>query len=146
MTTPPPSVQQPAHQPPSGNGGWAWLCGLIVVLCIPFVSSLAASALMMAVGLAQRGKGELAADNGVRAANWGLTYGIATIVLGGIHFGLLWFLTRDGSTIEGFLPFGLPILIFVLLTLVHIAVCIRGGIVATQNRSFDVNGIPFFRS
>lgn len=116
------------------------------MLCLPFFGSMLAGGLMIGLGLAQRGKGQLAAHNGIRAANWGLTYLLATIVLIGGHFFLLWFLSRDGGSVGGFFPFGILITLWGLVSLWHLVVCIWGAIVTSQHRAFGANGIPFFRS
>lgn len=137
----------PSYERPPGNGSIAWIVGLVVLLCVPFVGSLLACVLMIWLGLAQRVKGELAAHNGVRAANWSLTYLLATIVLVGGHFLMIWFLTSgDKPPIKSFFPVGIPITVWGVVSLVHVVMCICGAIVSSQNKPFSGNGIPFIRA
>lgn len=143
MSQPPPSA--PPYQRPPANGAIAWIVGLVVLVCLPFVGSILAAVLMITLGLAQRGKGALAAHNGIRAANWGLTYLISTVVLVGGHFLALWYLTRDGGTIGGFFPFGIIISLWGVVSLWHVVVCVWGTVVTARNQPFGGNGIPFIR-
>lgn len=132
--------------PRQDTGAAAWLVGLTVLLCFPFISSLIAGVLMIGVGLTARGKGGLAAHNGVRAANWGMTYLLATIVLVGGHFLMLWYLmVNNPDAVGGLFPFGILIALWVLVSVWHVVVCIWGGVVAGRAEPFRGNGIPFFR-
>lgn len=128
---------------PTRTGDGAWWAGLVVFALIPFVSSLAAGITQWLVGRGQQKHGPLAAENGRRAANWGMTYLLATLVLVGGHFFLLYLLTRDGSSIGGFYPFGIIITVWMAYTVVHVVVSIWGGIVAKSGRVFKLNGLPF---
>lgn len=136
--------------PPEGlnqpTGMLAWGVGLAMLCFLPFVSSLVAGLIMVFVGLDQRRRGGVAAINGRNAANWGLTYAIATLVLAGLHFGLLYALTRDGDTIKGFFPFGIFLVVWGLITLVHLIYSVVGMVAANGRRPFAARGaIPFFR-
>lgn len=145
MTMPPPPMQQPPpYVRPPGNGSIAWIVGLIVLLCLPFVGSLLAAALMIGLGLAQRSKGGLAAHNGASAATWGVIHLVATIVLVGAHFGLVFWVT-GGEGADGFFPVGIPITVWGLVSLVHLVMCIWGTVVTSQNRPFGF-GVSFFRA
>lgn len=136
-----------AVPPESTSGGtWAWASGLLVLVCFPFVGSVLAGVLMVVVGLNVRGRGPLSAENGRRAANWGLTYTLLTVLGLGLHYGLLWYLTRDGSTITGFYPFGTIITIWALVTVLHLGVAILGTARAGSRRLGPAWGVPFFRA
>ena len=146
-SVPPPSPYPQVHATPTG--AVAWFLGLVVLVCLPFVGSLLAGLLMVILGLAQRGKGSLAARNGTRAANWGLTYVLATVILVGTHFYLLWSQASDGTDTpltEDFFPLGIPVALWAVLTLVHVVMSIWGGAVALQGKPFRGNGIPFIRA
>ena len=138
-----PGFRPPPRPVPTGDGAW-WV-GLVVFAVVPFLSSVAAGVTQWLVGRSQRQYGPLAWENGRRAANWGLTYLLGTLVLVGGHFFLLWFLTLDGATIRGFFPFGIIISLWMLYTLIHIVVSIWGGLVAKSGRVFRMNGLPFLR-
>ncbi|WP_166375991.1 DUF4870 domain-containing protein [Aeromicrobium phragmitis] len=138
---------QPAPPGPSGyhpsapTGALPWGLGLLVFFPIPFVGSLAAAVTMTIVGASQRELGGLARHNAQRAANWGLTYLLATVVLIGAHFGILFALRQ----IDGFFPFGFIILTWIAATVLHIVFTIIGLIQASSRRPVRINGIPFLR-
>ena len=66
-----PAPAEPAL--PQQRGTVAWALGFLAYIPIPVVNVLIVGAVQVVVGLAQRKHGGLAAVNGVRAANWGLT-------------------------------------------------------------------------
>lgn len=70
-----PAPTGPASTPaaPARNGTIAWALGFLAYVPIPFVGLVIAGITQLIVGLGQRKHGGLAAANGVRAANWGLT-------------------------------------------------------------------------
>lgn len=133
----------PIVRPPSG--GLAWGLGLLVFAFLPFLSSLLAGIVMAVVGRAQRSKGPLAAENGRRAANWGLTYLVSTVVLIGSHFAVL--IIADGRIpTDTFFPIGIFITVWAAISLLHVIVSIAGLIAAERGKVFGWNGLPFFRS
>jgi|SRR5699024_5904444 len=69
---PQPRPVQPAPQAPR-TGTIAWGLGFLAYVPIPMVNVVVAGVTQLVVGLRQRRHGGLAAVNGVRAANWGLT-------------------------------------------------------------------------
>src|SRR5690606_16990569 len=71
----PPSAGAPAapDAAPPPHGTVAWAMGFLAYIPLPIVSMVIAGVTQLFVGLAQRKHGGLAAANGVRAANWGLT-------------------------------------------------------------------------
>ena len=58
---------------PRRNGTIAWALGFLAYIPVPFLGLVVAGITQLVVGLGQRKHGGLAAVNGVRAANWGLT-------------------------------------------------------------------------
>lgn len=86
----PPPVQPTAQAPRTGT--IAWGLGFLAYVPIPMVNVVVAGVTQLVVGLRQRRHGGLAAVNGVRAANWGLTQlchpvllaiiGVVTVVTG----------------------------------------------------------------
>ncbi|WP_193103160.1 DUF4870 domain-containing protein [Brachybacterium sp. FME24] len=73
MSTAPSDVPGPAPVVPEKRGTVAWALGFLAYIPVPFLGLLVAGIVQLIVGLAQRQHGGLAAVNGVRAANWGLT-------------------------------------------------------------------------
>ena len=56
--------------PATGTG--AWTSGFVAYIPIPLLNSVIAGIVMMVIGLGQRKKGGVAAQNGANAANWGV--------------------------------------------------------------------------
>ncbi|MDO5498761.1 MAG: DUF4870 domain-containing protein [Propionibacteriaceae bacterium] len=137
---PPPPYRQPMRTP---NAAMSWALGLAVfVLFIPFVSSVLAGIAMAVAGRLDRHKGPLAAENGRRAANWGLTYALATVLLGGTHFGVLFVV----KSTQDFYPLGIFLTLWGVISVVHVIVSIVGVVKANSQKLVRWNGIPFFRS
>jgi uncharacterized Tic20 family protein len=126
------------------SGGLAWALGLLVFAFFPFLSSVLAGIVMAVVGRSQRSKGPLAAENGRRAANWGLTYLMSTVVLIGTHFAVL-FIFQDRIP-NSFFPMGIFVTAWAAISLLHVIVSIAGLIVAERGRVFRWNGLPFLRA
>lgn len=120
----------------------AWGIGLLVFTFLPFVSGILAGTTMLIMGRMQRTKGPLAAENGRRAANWGLTYLLASVLLVGAHIAVL-FAVQYSTT---FFPVGIPLTIWGVITVAHIIATIVGLVMANGNKVVKWNGIPFFRS
>lgn len=145
---PPPTGPYPGYAPHGyaplrpANGAVAWALGLLVFAFFPLLSSLVGGGAMIVAGRLQRTNGPLAAENGRRAANWGLTYVLATVVLLGTHFGLL--IGLQGRIPPGFFPMGIFITLWLLVSLVHVAVCIVGLVKANSMKVVPWDGIPFF--
>lgn len=121
----------------------AWAGGLAVLLCLPYFVGMLAGLLMVLVGLTTRRKGPLTAENGRRAANWGLTFLLVSVITAAVFFGLL-FGPEDPDTYSG-LPLGTPPIIWIAFAVVHLVLTIvalaRGG----SGRLGPALGIPFFR-
>jgi hypothetical protein len=142
---PPPPGQVPYVPPPAtSSGALVWALGLLVLICIPFVSSVVACVVMIAVGRSGGDRGPVGSANARNAANWAITYLCGTVVLVGVHFGLLFAFTRD-EPVEGFFPLGIPITVWVIWTVAHLVICIVGMIKATRRKVFAPPALPVFR-
>lgn len=75
---------------------------------------------MICVGLMYRRQNlEPTRTVGARAASWGLTHLLATLLFLGLHFYLLFAL--DGTeAADSFFPIGIPITIWLLISVLHI--------------------------
>ena len=138
---PPPPPPGPERPEQGASATLAWALGLIVLACVPFLSSIVASFAMVIAGLSASARGGVVGENGRRAANWGLTYLLLTVVLAGGHFGILF----AAGTIEGFFPFGLIILTWVAVSIAHLVMCVLGIVRVSQGRVLHPWAIPFFR-
>ncbi|WP_194949430.1 DUF4870 domain-containing protein [Actinomyces trachealis] len=134
-------VQDPA----TVNCSAPWFLGLLALIPIPFFGALIGGLVQMITGLSWKVEGAARGRTQARqAASWGLTYLLCTVVLTVAHFWLLYALTKDGPTKE-FFPLGIPLTLFVLLTLVHLVLSVVGGVRANQGKTMPFYGIPFFR-
>lgn len=152
-----PSASSPAETPvsstvPERRGTVAWAVGFLAYVPIPFLGLIIAGVTQLIVGLAQRKHGGLAADNGLRAANWGLTQlcwpvlMVLTMVLG--------LLTGspspsgDGVTFHpvmnslAFTMIGL----FLLVAVLEAVYAIVGTVLASRGRRVRLPVIPFLRA
>ena len=120
----------------------AWGLGLLVLAFFPVLSSLIAGGAMAIAGRAQRSKGPLALENGRRAANWGLTYLLATVVLMGTHFAVL--ATFNDRIPNTFFPLGTFVTAWAVISVIHLVACIVGAVRASSSKLVPWNGIPFF--
>lgn len=146
MSSTPPA--QPAPTPsgrPETAGALPWGLGLLVLACVPFVSSVVAAVTMAAVGQGRRSLPGSAGQNARNAANWGLTYLLLTVVLVGGHFTLLFALTRD-EPVAGFFPLGIPITLWGVVTLLHLVLCVLGLIRGLDDKVVRAPAIPFLSS
>ena len=136
---------------PVRTGTIAWALGFLAYLPIPFVGLLVAAITQVVVGLRQRRHGGLAAVNGVRAANWGLTQlcwpvlMAITVVLGVLTGspspsgdGVLF--TPVMNTVA-FTMLGL----FFLVALLEAVYAIVGTVLAAKGRLVRLPVIPFLR-
>ena len=135
--------QSPAPRLPTG--ALPWFLGLIVLACLPFLGSVIATLAMYFVGRAQADKGPLAAENGRRAANWGLTYFLATVILVPAQF-ILVFAITGGEGTKNLLPLGIPITIWGVISIGHVVLSLWGGIAALNRVVFWGRGVPVIRA
>ncbi len=142
LTAPP--ITPPAYGPaiasrPTHTGAVAWGIGFIAYIPIPFANLLISGLTQIIVGLTQRKHGGVAAQNGVRAANWGMVQvlwlvGLPVIIGLGVLTG-----TPTGNESVKFTPFFDALALtwvglYLLLGLLHLAVTIWGLVVAKQGR------------
>ena len=138
MTSPQFAVRSPAV-PRKGTLGYG--LGFLAYIPIPFVGMLVAAIAMAGVYSAARKQGGVAAENARRAANWGLTV-LAVMALLVVSFIVL-LNVFNGST--GFFPIGLPVIGFLLLSVVHVIVCIMGLVIGNRGDVFEnALAIPFY--
>jgi uncharacterized Tic20 family protein len=137
---PAPAYAPAAASPSTGTANYAF--GFLAYIPIPVVSLLVAAIVMIAMRPSAIRKGGVAAENGRRAANWGLTIltvyviiAIAEIILG---------ISFAGS--HGFFPIGSPVLLYFALGIAHLVVTIAGTVTANRGKVFDNRiAIPYFR-
>jgi uncharacterized Tic20 family protein len=135
--------------PPQGTGTAAWALGFLAFVPIPLLGQIAGAGAMAVSYRWQRRKGAVAAENARRAANWGLTYITATVVL----FGTAAAMGAYINTIEdeaarkdaAALPFTL-IGLWLLINLLHVILVVIGTTKAASGRIFNNPiQIPFLR-
>lgn len=145
----PPVPTAPAAGPPR-HGTIAWALGFLAYLPIPFLGLIVAGVTQLIVGLGQRKHGGLAAVNGVRAANWGLTQlcwpvlMVLTIAIG----------VATGSPGESGVRFTpvmnaaaiLMIGLFFLVSVLEAVYAIAGTVLASKGRRVRLPVIPFLRT
>lgn len=135
------AVQDPA----TVNCAIPWFLGLIALIPLPFFGSFAGGLTQVISGLTWKVEGaERGRTQARQAASWGLTYLLCTVVLTVAHFWVLFVYTREGPS-KAFFPVGIPLLLLALLTLLHLVLCVVGGIRANQGKTMPFYGIPFFR-
>jgi len=148
-----PAAPRPGQQGPALPSPAAALpaLGFLAYIPVPFLGLIVAGVVQLVVGLGQRKHGGLAAVNGVRAANWGLTQlcwpvlMVITIVLGvatgspgesgGVH---LTPVMRGVTTTL----FGL----FFLVCVLEAIYAIVGTVLASKGRRVWLPVIPFLRT
>ena len=144
MSVPPPQASV-------RNGTIAWALGFLAYLPIPVVGLLVAAITQVIVGLRQRRHGGLAAVNGIRAANWGLTQLcwpvlMAIIIVLGVLTG-----TPSASGGVTFTPvmntLAFTMLgLFFLVALLQAVYAIVGTVMASKGRRVPLPVIPFLRA
>lgn len=141
----------PAPAAPARTGTVAWALGFLAYIPIPFLGLIVAGITQLIVGLGQRKHGGLAAINGVRAANWGLTQlcwpvlMTLTILLGaltgspgesgGVSF-------TPAMEVVAFSVTGL----YLLVSLAEAVYAIVGTVMASKGKMVRLPVIPFLRA
>lgn len=144
----------PAPTPavPARNGTIAWALGFLAYFPIPFVGLLIAGITQLVVGLRQRRYGGLAAVNGVRAANWGLTQLCWPVLMAFTM--LIAVLTGSPSSSGDGMMFRpvMNVLVFTVLglffvvSLLEAVYAIVGTVMASKGRRVRLPVIPFLRT
>lgn len=144
----------PSYAPvrPEPRGTIAWALGFLAYVPIPFVNVLVAGLAQLVVGLRQRRHGGLAAENGVRAANWGLMQ-LCWPVLMALSVALAALTGEPSPTGDGvrFTPVMEGIVftmlgLYFLLGLVQLIYAIVGTVQASRGGRVGLPVIPFLRS
>ncbi|PPF42689.1 hypothetical protein C5B85_15545 [Pseudoclavibacter sp. AY1F1] len=152
---PPLNQQAPQFPPPTGhpqqvflmrplaNGAVQWSLGLLALIPFPFVSAIAAGIVMTATGRSRAPATDAGERNRTNAANWGVTYLIASIILIALHIAFLAIFDDEYSST--FYPIGIPITIWFALSVTHLVFSIVGSVKASRGVVFTPVALPFFR-
>jgi hypothetical protein len=126
----------------TATGVSAWALGLLVLLPVPMLGSLAAGGAMVAAYGSLSRQGPLAKTNAASARRWGAGFLLVSTALLVLQLALS--VPRLFGTPEpvGFLPLGIPIVLYVLVCIVHLVVVVRGTL---QARRGEVVRLPFLR-
>lgn len=153
MTAMPPPM--PAHPTPAvgpvRHGTVAWALGFLAYVPIPFVNVIVAGVAQLVAGLGQRRHGGLAARNGVRAANWGLTQllypGLLLVVV------IIAISTGEGAPGEGVTLAPLmegvlfPVIgLYLLVGVAQLVYAVVGTMQASRGTAVRLPVIPFLRA
>ncbi|MHC9043443.1 DUF4870 domain-containing protein [Microbacterium saperdae] len=137
------SAVAPAVPP---RGLLPWVLGFLIVIPFPFVGGIASGIAMAVSGGASRRAGGVARENARAALNWGLTYLLISTSLIVMHFVVLFLLTAE-SPATGFFPIGIPVTIYVAISLLHLVLVIIGTIWSSSGAVMRVPfAIPFLRA
>lgn len=146
----------PGHAAPvqartESGGTAAWALGFLAYVPIPVANVLVAGIAQLAVGLRHRRHGGLAAENGVRAANWGLTQ-LCWPALLALSVLLSVLTAEPSSTGDGmqFTPLMAGVMVamlvlYVVLGLMQLIYAIVGTVQANRGRHVSLPVIPFLR-
>lgn len=117
------------------TGSLTWMLGLFPLL-LPILGSVLAGPVMAVHATREARYNSFARDNALRAANWGLTYSLISLMLIIVHFGAWGYLAARGMPPTGFAPLGYLVVLWVLLSAMHAGVCIVGGLRARRGEEF----------
>lgn len=140
---PGPRIPRLPTAPPDSTATSSYRFGYLIYIPVPFVSTIAAGAAMVALYPRYRRAGGVAAENGRRAANWGLTVLAAMLVV----TPFLGTAARvAGEQRSAWLAWVL-VSAYLFISATHIAVVTFGRAFAHQGRVFENPlAIPFIRS
>ncbi|WP_309127969.1 hypothetical protein [Microbacterium sp.] len=130
----------PARQ---ATGVSAWALGLLVLLPIPLLGSLAAGGAMVAAYGSLSRQGPLAKANAASAKRWGTWFLFVSTGLLVLHLALTVPLFWLPSEARGFFPLGIPITLYALVCVVHLVVVIGATMRARRG---EVVRLPFGRT
>ena len=116
------------------RGAVSYGLGFLAYLPAPFFSMIVAGIVMAAVYPSQKRHGGLAAENGRRAANWGLTIVALMVVIAG---SFIWLSIAGESSASLAGAAGIPLLGYLVLSVVHVVVILIGFLRANSNRIFN---------
>ncbi|UWF78136.1 MULTISPECIES: DUF4870 domain-containing protein [Microbacterium] len=124
------------------TGASAWALGLLVLLPVPFLGSLASGGAMVAAYGSLSRQGPLAKANADAARRWGRLFLLVSTALLVVHLAITLprlFLSAGSA---GFLPQGIPILLYIAVCVVHLVVVIVATVRASKG---EVVRLPFGR-
>jgi hypothetical protein len=140
--TPTPPVAPPVATPTASAGAANYAFGFVALFPVPVFGLLVAAILMIVLGVGSRRKGGAVAENGRRAANWGIT----VLLLLVITVGILITLATVFANTRGFFPTGSIIFVYLAVWIAHVVVSITGSVVASRGNVFHNRiAIPFLR-
>ncbi|HJG79571.1 MAG TPA: DUF4870 domain-containing protein [Brevibacterium senegalense] len=154
MTQPPPvGWQQPGPYPgpqppmvPRKTGAVAWGLSFLAYIPLPFFNIVITGIVQLCVGLAQRKHGGLAAQNGIRAANWGLTQ-LTWFVLLALTLAVQFITDPDGT--EELTPLAVVAIVLVcvwmLLSILNLVYGIVGLVMSQRGKVAKCPAIPYLR-
>lgn len=138
-----PAPGYPPAVPPRGL--LPWVLGFLICVPFPFAGGLASGIAMAVSGGSSRRAGGTARENARAALNWGLTYLMVSTLLLILHFVLLFILTAESPTSD-FYPLGIPITLYLVLSIAHLVIVIVGTVRVSSGKVMRVPfAIPFLR-
>lgn len=131
---------------PAPSGAEAWSAGLFGLLApLPIIDVLFAMVAMMVVGLwNKKDLREPARTNRRLAASWGLTLLLVELALVVIQIAVFTIAGRYLDSVP-FIPWGVPIIMALVMVGVHVLVCTVQMIRAYRGKTLRFGGFPFFR-
>ena len=112
---------------------------------VPGFNVLFAAVVMMVVGLwDKKGLREPARTNRRLAASWGLTLLLVEVALVVIQIAVV-FIAHSFYESLPFMPWGLPIIMALVMVGVHVLVCSVQAVRAYRGTTLRFGGLPFFR-
>lgn len=141
----------PAPQAPPSNGTVAWALGFLAYIPIPFFNVPIAGLTQAIVGMRLRRHGGLAAENGHRAANWGLTQlaWFALALLCALPIPMM-SLLQGGEPIQPpdplvWLLIAMGVL-YLVIGVMQAVYAIAGTVMAARGKVVTLPAIPFLRA
>ena len=128
------------------SGAEAWCAGLFGLLApLPILDVLLAMVAMIVVGLwNKKDLREPARTNRRLAASWGLTLLLVELALVVIQIAVFT-IADDFYESLPFIPWGVPIIMALVMVGVHVLVCSVQAIRAYRGKTLRFGGFPFFR-
>lgn len=125
------------------TGASAWALGLLVLLPIPLLGPLAAGGGMIAACGSLSRQGALARRNAEAARSWGRLFLIVStaLLLVQLALGLVRLMQPEAGA-TGVLPQGIPLILYLVVCVVHLAVVL---VALRRARRGEVVRLPFVR-
>lgn len=144
---PVPGYPAPVYaQPAPPRGLLPWVLGFLILIPFPFLGGFASGIAMSTSGGSSRRFGGPARENARAALNWGLTYLLVSTVLFVSHWVILGTLTAESPN-TGFFPIGIPITLYLAVSVAHLVVVIIGTVRVSSGKVMRVPfAIPFLRA